>query len=111
MPYTFGAMLISALAISGVPPLNGFASKWLIYQGTIEIGQPVFLLAAMFGSALTLASFIKVIYSVFLGKQPATQKKTESAGFLMSLPMIVLAVLCVVFGIFAQIPLKCQCWT
>ncbi len=106
MPVTFVAMLIASFAISGVPPFNGFASKWLVYQGTIEIGQPVFLLAAMFGSALTLASFVKVIYSVFLGKQPEKLKKVESVGFSMALPMIVLALLCVVFGIFAQIPLK-----
>jgi formate hydrogenlyase subunit 3/multisubunit Na+/H+ antiporter MnhD subunit len=106
MPVTFIAMLVSALAISGVPPLNGFASKWLIYQGTIEIGQPVFLLAAMFGSALTLASFVKVIYSVFLGQRPDKMKKVERAGFAMGLPMVVLAVLCVVFGVFAQWPLR-----
>ncbi|MFC1539111.1 NADH-quinone oxidoreductase subunit L [Candidatus Latescibacterota bacterium] len=106
MPVTFFAMLVSALAISGVPPLNGFASKWLIYQGTIEIGQPVFLLAAMFGSALTLASFIKVIYSVFLGKKPDKLKSVQKAGFAMAMPMVVLAVLCVVFGVFAQLPLK-----
>ncbi|MFC1551510.1 NADH-quinone oxidoreductase subunit L [Candidatus Latescibacterota bacterium] len=106
MPVTFIAMLISALAISGVPPLNGFASKWLIYQGTIEIGQPVFLLAAMFGSALTLASFVKVIYSVFLGQRPDKMKKVQAAGFAMALPMVVLAVLCVVFGVFAQWPLR-----
>ncbi|MFC1650435.1 NADH-quinone oxidoreductase subunit L [Candidatus Latescibacterota bacterium] len=106
MPVTFIAMLVSALAISGVPPLNGFASKWLIYQGTIEIGQPVFLLAAMFGSALTLASFVKVIYSVFLGKKPDKLKSVQKAGFAMALPMVVLAVLCVVFGVFAQLPLR-----
>jgi len=106
MPVTFVACLISALAISGVPPFNGFVSKWLIYQGTISIGQPVFLLAAMFGSALTLASFVKVIHSVFLGKMPEHLAGTKSAGWAMGLPMVVLAVLCVLFGVFAQVPLK-----
>ena len=59
MPWTFVTCLIAALAISGIPPLNGFASKWMIYQGIIDWGGmlfPLFLLAAMFGSALTLAS-------------------------------------------------------
>jgi len=106
MPLTFGACLISALAISGVPPLNGFASKWLIYQGTIEAGRPVFLMVAMFGSALTLASFIKVIHSVFLGKKADNLGDVKPAGFAMGLPMFVLAALCVLFGVFAQIPLK-----
>ena len=106
MPLTFGACLVSALAISGVPPLNGFASKWLIYQGAVEVGRPVILLAAMFGSALTLASFIKVIHSVFLGRKPESLGDVKPAGWAMGVPMTILAVLCVVFGVFAQIPLK-----
>ncbi|MCE5251152.1 hypothetical protein LLG96_13125 [bacterium] len=106
MPVTFAAMLVSALAISGVPPLNGFASKWLIYEGTIETGQPVFLIAAMFGSALTLASFFKVIHSVFLGKRPEGLNSVKPAGWAMAVPMVVLAVICVLFGVFAQLPLR-----
>jgi len=106
MPIAFVTMLIAALAISGVPPFNGFASKWLIYQGTIEIGQPVFLLAAMFGSALTLASFIKVIHSVFLGRKPESVTTVKSTGWAMAIPMVVLALFCVIFGVFAQIPLR-----
>ena len=38
MPVTFAASLIFAVSISGVPPFNGFASKWMIYQGIIESG-------------------------------------------------------------------------
>lgn len=106
MPYTFLSMLTASLAISGVPPFNGFVSKWLIYQGTIEAGRPVFLVAAMFGSALTLASFIKVIHSLFLGKRPEHLKLTGKSGFAMSAPMIVLALFCILLGVFAQYPLR-----
>ncbi|MCK5557584.1 MAG: hypothetical protein KAJ01_04360, partial [Candidatus Hydrogenedentes bacterium] len=106
MPVTFGACLISALAISGVPPFNGFASKWLVYQGVLQVGRPVFVVVAMFGSALTLASFIKVIYSVFLGKRPEALRSVKPAGFSMAVPMIYLALLCVVFGVCAQLPLS-----
>ena len=106
MPVTFGACLISALAISGVPPLNGFASKWLVYQGVLQVGRPVFVVAAMFGSALTLASFVKVIYSVFLGKRPETLRSVKGAGYWMGAPMVVLALLCILFGVFAQVPVN-----
>ena len=98
MPITFFVTLIAALSISGVPPFNGFVSKWMIYQGIVVLKKSspywiIWLLAAMFGSALTLASFIKVIYSVFLGTRPqgAAQVKKD-VGFGMALPMIVLAV-------------------
>ena len=61
----------------------------------------------MFGSALTLASFIKVIYSVFLGpKSDTTLSIKEDVGFGMQLPMIILSLLCLVFGIYYLFPLN-----
>ncbi len=114
MPITFITTLIAALAISGIPPFNGFFSKWMIYQGVIELGKSgggwwiIWLVAAMFGSALTLASFMKLIHATFLGKmsveiKPGSIKETPPA---MWIPMVILAVLCVLFGIFAfELPL------
>ena len=110
MPVTFIASLVSALAISGVPPFNGFVSKWLVYQGILETGMKssfLFLVAAMFASALTLASFVKVIYSVFLGtKTETTAAVSGDVGFAMALPLIVLAVLSLGLGIFYRLPLN-----
>lgn len=110
MPVTFASCLISALAISGVPPLNGFVSKWYVYQGVIETGTRasfLFLVAAMFGSALTLASFVKVIYSVFLGTKSDTSAKVKrDVGLAMQLPMLVLALLSIGLGVFYRFPVQ-----
>ncbi len=99
MPTTFLCMLVAALAISGVPPLNGFASKWLVYQGCVAAGQPLFLVAALFGSVLTLASFVKVMHSMFWGPLPPALDNVREAGLGMRIPLVVLAVLCVLFGV------------
>ncbi|MBD3426708.1 MAG: hypothetical protein GF409_05710 [Candidatus Omnitrophica bacterium] len=109
MPVTFFGTVISSLAIAGVPPLNGFVSKWLIYQGlipqsvsTVGVFRIIFLIMAMFGSALTLASFIKVIYSAFLSeKTEEMPSEVKEVPVWMNLPVIIFSVLCVVFGIFA----------
>ncbi|RKZ31337.1 hypothetical protein DRQ36_02345 [bacterium] len=106
MPLTFVSMVIAALAISGVPPLNGFASKWMIYQSCLEAGRPIMLIAAMLGSALTLASFIKVIYSVFLGQKPAGLPAVREASPAITLPQLALAILCIGFGVFAAWPVR-----
>ncbi|MDD4857066.1 MAG: hypothetical protein PHD74_03060, partial [Candidatus Krumholzibacteria bacterium] len=66
----------------------------------------VFLIVAIFGSALTLASFVKVLHSVFLGRRPERLDKVRDVDFSMQIPMIFLAILCVVFGIFAGYPLE-----
>lgn len=108
MPATFMCFLISALAISGVPPLNGFASKWLVYQGILQAQTKlsgIFLICAVFGSALTLASFVKATHSVFWSKLPeALRGRVKEAPLAMILPMAMLALLCVLFGVFAQLP-------
>jgi formate hydrogenlyase subunit 3/multisubunit Na+/H+ antiporter MnhD subunit len=113
MPLTFVSFLVAAFAISGVPPLNGFVSKWMVYQGVIGLAHegsrvyPVFLIAAMLGSVLTLASFMKLLHAVFFGQRPESLAKVREVGFGMWLPPMLLAVLCIVFGVFAyQIPLR-----
>jgi len=106
MPITFVATFIAALSVSGVPPFNGFFSKWMVYQSLVTTGKPIFLLAAMFGSALTLAYMIKMLYSIFWGERPKALRAVREVGFFMAWPMVVLAMLCVIFGFLAQIPLQ-----
>jgi formate hydrogenlyase subunit 3/multisubunit Na+/H+ antiporter MnhD subunit len=116
MPITFVTCLIAALSISGIPPLNGFVSKWMIYQGVIKMDPaqtgtaanlwPIWLTCAMFGSALTLASFVKLLHSMFLSRLPDELKDVKEVSPAMTIPMIVLASLCVFFGVFYHVPLK-----
>jgi len=114
MPITFLVFLIAALAISGVPPLNGFVSKWMIYQSLVDYGAAtpdskvwvIWLTAAMFGSALTLASFVKVIHAVFLGRPEGNKEtKVKETMPLLWIPSLLLAGLCVLFGVWARLPL------
>ena len=109
MPGTFVACSIAALAISGVPPLNGFVSKWMVYQGLLASPlklAPIALVAAVFGSALTLASFVKVLHAVFAGpmSSSAAAREPREAGATMLVPMLVLAVCCIVLGVGYTVP-------
>ena len=109
LPITFISAFIFALAISGVPPLNGFASKWCIYQAIVDFGKGTELVnklwilwlgLAVLGSALTLASFIKFISGIFLGKIKSEFESIREVPFLMWFPLTVLAAVCVFFGVF-----------
>ena len=109
MPVTFAVCAISSLAISGVPPFNGFASKWMIYQGLLASSlrlAPLALVAAVFGSALTLASFVKVLHSVFAGpvSSHVAAREPREVGVTMLAPMLILAALCVLFGLWYALP-------
>lgn len=110
MPFTFIAALVFAMSISGIPPFNGFASKWMIYQGIIEFGNGngianqlwiVWLGLTVLGSALTLASFIKFIGGIFLGRRKPEFNNVREVNWAMWLPVVILALLCIAFGVFA----------
>ncbi|MFA5113343.1 MAG: complex I subunit 5 family protein [Candidatus Margulisiibacteriota bacterium] len=106
MPLTFAAFLIAAFSISGLPPLNGFVSKWMIYSSVIQLAGSsnwwiVWLAAAMFGSAFTLASFVKVIQAVFLGQGSEFAEKAKEGSAWLWLPTVFLAAVCVIFGLWA----------
>lgn len=116
LPLTFAACLVAALSVSAIPPLNGFASKWIIYQSIIASGQDnggmlwvVWLAVAMMGSALTMAVIVKLLHAVFLCKpSPAVREsKISRASISAVLPMALLAGLCVAFGVLAnELPLR-----
>ncbi len=68
MPITFALFVVVAASISGVPPLNGFFSKELVYEAALDRGWP-FYAAALLGSLLTAASFLKLGHAVYLGPE------------------------------------------
>lgn len=111
MPYTAALFLIGAIAICGLPPLNGFVSEFFIYFGFFSgiregfsKATPLLALAipslAMIG-ALALACFVKVFGAAFLG-MPRTDAaaRGHEAGRPMLAPMGLLALLCIVIGVF-----------
>lgn len=110
MPQTTVLFLIGAFSISGVPPFNGFASKWMIYQATyqkaVESGNIGFLFVtviALITSVLTLASFVKVSQSVFFGQLPKEYENVKEVGFGMRFAMGLLALACIVTGLFPEL--------
>ena len=113
MPHTTVLFLIGAASISGIPPFNGFASKWLIYQAAylraVETGNIGYLLVtiiALVTSTLTLASFVKVSQSVFFGRLPDEFKDVKEVPFGMRLAMSLFAILCVLTGLLPDLVTK-----
>lgn len=105
MPITGSLFAVGALAIAGVPPFNGFASKWMIYVAGVNAGGLGYALTAvaLITSALTLAYFLKALNAVFLGHRPGHLADVKEVPKLMLAPIIILGVLCLVFGVLPQL--------
>jgi hydrogenase-4 component B len=104
MPWTAGLFAFGSVAISGLPPLNGFVSEWLIYLGlfgaatshTASGWAAIPAAVALAGAgALALAGFVKAGAVIFLGA-PRTEAATHAheCGRLMVAPMLAVACAC-----------------
>ncbi|MBI5608761.1 MAG: NADH-quinone oxidoreductase subunit H [Deltaproteobacteria bacterium] len=108
MPWTASFFALGAMAIAGLPPLNGFVSEILIYVGLFDAfasGHPAYAAvgsAVLLGltGALALACFSKVVGVVFLGApRTAAAAHAHEAGPEQRTAMAVLAGLCVIIGL------------
>jgi multicomponent Na+:H+ antiporter subunit D len=97
MKWTTAFFMIGAFALAGVPPLNGFASKFLIYESSFK-ASPILGVIAILSSILLLAVFVKVFQAAFLGPRLKSEVKEVSKGMLLA--MALLAVVVVAFGLF-----------
>jgi len=109
MSWTAGLFALGAIAVSGLPPLNGFVSEWLLYLGLFDAAAsrnpsswvvlPVAIMLAMAG-AVALAAFSKACAVVFLGA-PRTQaaEQAHECGMLMRGSMLVTAAICFFLGV------------
>lgn len=103
MPITSFSTLVASMSISGIPPFNGFWSKFIIILASIKAGRPIVALWAVIGSILTLSSFTKVCrYSIY-GKGEKFDKekweKLKEVPDFMSIPLIILSILCIFTGL------------
>jgi len=106
MPIAFMGGLLGISGLIGVPLTNGFVSKWLIYKTLIIEGYPFLTFAALIGTWGTILSVYKFLHNMFLGQLPEKYKDIQKSPFSMQLPIIVLSLAILLFGILPGIPLK-----
>jgi formate hydrogenlyase subunit 3/multisubunit Na+/H+ antiporter MnhD subunit len=106
MPITFIAALIGACGLIGIPLTNGFVSKWLIYKTLILNGSPFLAFAALIGTWGSLLAIYKLLHNAFMGQISEKHKNIKSAPASMQVPMLVLSVATIVFGILPGLVLQ-----
>lgn len=102
MKFTTIFFMIGLLAVAGMPPLNGFTSKFLIYESVYQL-NPILSIVAILCSILMLAIFIKVLYAAFLGPELPDLKDVREAPKSMLIAMGVFAALAIFIGLFPNL--------
>lgn len=114
MPQTALLFLIAAIAISGIPPFNGFISEFIIYSGLYQwqqdaslgslIGAMFLILGLVMIGGLALLCFTKAFGIVFLGNaREAFHHEIKEAPFIQLLPLYFTAFLILFIGLFPQL--------
>ena len=103
MPITFGAFLIGALSIIGLPPLGGSWSKWLLMLGAADAGQQIMIAVLMLSSLLNVAYLLPIVGRGFFLKDAENNAVSgmREAPLLVWLPPAATAIGCVVLFFYA----------
>lgn len=102
MKFTTIFFLIGLFAVAGMPPLNGFTSKFLIYESVYQL-NPLLSIIAILCSIIMLAIFIKVLYAAFLGPELPELKNVKEAPKSMLLAMGFFVALAIFIGLFPNL--------
>ena len=96
-PVAFLGVLLGIIGLAGIPPMNGFVSKWFIYKALISSQYPFLATAAFVGTLGTILSVYKFIHNIFLGQLPERYNNVREVPFDMQLPIWILML--AVFGL------------
>jgi hydrogenase-4 component B len=117
MPWTTACFLVGALSITNMPPFNGFASKWLLYQGLFQLSQSNAVIVERCVSLVTigimalvgglaLACFSKAVGISYLGRARSAQAAAATEGTKgMVAGQLILVTACVFLGLFVPVVL------
>lgn len=94
MPFTYGAFLIGALSIIGLPPLGGSWSKWYLMLGAANAEQIIMIVVLMVSSLLNVAYLLPIVARGFFLPAPVAANATNASSGLREAPLFCLVPLC-----------------
>ena len=109
MPLTFACFTAAACALTGIPPFNGFVSKWYIGLAAVGEGSVASYLgfvAILISALLTAIYMFQVVVKAWFpaqGTELPTPESAHEAGPFMIVPMLILAALCLLMGLFPEV--------
>jgi len=104
MPQSFVLLLIGIIALAGMPPLAGFASKFLIYTTLLEGGNLLILSAMLFAGASAFLYIYKLIYGIYLGHPTSKNlEEIKEVPVAFLIPQYILSTILIVVGTYPGI--------
>ncbi len=103
MPVTMLAFTVGSIGMVGILPVNGFISKWYLLTGSLEAHMPIIIVILITSAVLNAAYFFPIVVAAFFKKGEFTAPGGLEAPVSMLLPIAVLAVTCLVAGVWLNL--------
>lgn len=108
MPITMWCFAIASISLVGIPPTNGFVSKWYLALGGLNEGSLIFVAILLISAFFTASYLMPIVVVAFFGKSETEEQRNQElemedikeAPFAMLFPIVALTVLVVITGIF-----------
>lgn len=98
MPITMGAFALASMGLVGIPPFNGFISKWFLGQGAVAAGQEVYLIVLLLSGLLNAGYLFPIVRRAFFVRSGKRAKFAE-APVLFLVPLVMTALLSLFLGL------------
>ncbi len=106
MPFAFIAVLIGIITLSGVPPLSGFAGKWLFYNSVILKGWYFQGAIVFFAGIIAFLYCFRLIYSVFLGQLKDKHRNVKEISIWFIIPIYIMIIAIMIFSARPELVLQ-----
>lgn len=106
MPWSFIAVLIGIITLAGIPPLSGYAGKWLFYNAVITKGWFIQGAIVFFAGTIAFLYCFKLIYSVFLGQPKDKFRKVKEVPIWYIIPQFILIIGIMIFSARPELVLE-----
>jgi multicomponent Na+:H+ antiporter subunit D len=103
MPWTMGAFTVGAIGLAGIPPVNGFISKWYLGTGSLEAGMLLPLGILVISGLLNAAYFFPIVHIAFFRKGGKELEGKGEAPLTMVIPLVVTAIMSLLLGIYPDL--------
>lgn len=100
MPITGVIFVLAALAISGVPPFNGFVSEFMIIYAGVNANMILFTVFMLINILLSFAYYLRLIKLIVWSTPSEKLGKVTKAPVLMLIPMVLLVLICIIIGLY-----------
>lgn len=103
MPITMAAFALASIGLAGIPPVNGFFSKWFLINGSMDTGHYIFVAVFLLSGLLNAGYLLSIVArAFFMPAKPGEFTKFEEAPLTMLIPLVITAVLSIFLGIFPE---------